>query len=181
MKPLWWKLWRLVCSERQKRQFKSRINHVSLTPQGEVHKQAGPTFSRGGHRYDPRQLLQREAAFLKRLDGRHAPRLLVSGENWIEMEHCGEELSVENLPNDWHSQVAEIVAVLDQAGIVHRDIKHGNLLVKNGHLYLIDFGWAIWTNETPYMSPRELCEDVPPEYIYDNRAALEWLLSSYIK
>lgn len=97
------------------------------------------------------------------------------------MEHCGAELSADNLPADWREQLTEIAAVLAETGIVHRDIKPGNLLVKDDRLYLIDFGWAIWADEAPYPNPRELCEDVPREHIYDNRAALDWLLSTYIK
>jgi serine/threonine protein kinase len=97
------------------------------------------------------------------------------------MEHCGSELSADNLPAEWREQLAEITAVLAETGIVHRDIKPGNLLVKDDRLYLIDFGWAIWADEAPYPNPRELCEDVPRELIYDNQVALDWLLSSYFK
>jgi serine/threonine protein kinase len=181
MKMLWWKLRRFLGTASHRVALKSRINRVSLTPQGTVRKQAGPTFIRGGHQFDPRWLLLREAAFLVRLDGRCAPRLLASGDDWIEMEHCGSELSADNLPAEWREQLAEITAVLAETGIVHRDIKPGNLLVKDDRLYLIDFGWAIWADEAPYPNPRELCEDVPRELIYDNQVALDWLLSSYFK
>lgn len=157
----------------------SRINRLTLTSQGTIRKQAGPVFGRGDREYDPRLLIQREVAFLARLDGRHTPRLIASEDDWLEMEHCGAELSAGNLPADWREQIAAMSAVLAEAGIVHRDIKPGNVLVKDGHLYLIDFGWAIWANEEPYLSPRELCADVPREHIYNNRIALEWLLSSY--
>lgn len=181
MKSLWCKLRRILCIGSQRGTLHSRINQLILTPQGSVRKQAGPIFFRAEHRYDPRLLLQREAEFLRCLDGRHAPRLLTFGEGWIELEHCGAELSTDNLPKDWHEQAVEIATVLAEAGILHRDIKSGNVLVKDGQLYLIDFGWAVWVDETPYLSPRELCEEVPREHIYNNQVALEWLLSSYLK
>lgn len=181
MKMLWRRLRRFLGTESHRGELQSRINRLSLTHQGTVLKQAGPTFIRGKHQFDPKWLLQREAAFLMRLDGRHAPRLLASGDDWIEMEHCGTELSADNLPADWRAQSAEIAAFLAEAGIIHRDIKPGNILVKDDLFYLIDFGWAIWADEVPYLTPREFCKDVPREYIYDNRAALDWLLSSYIK
>jgi len=181
MRRLWEGLMRRFGKAPARGPLESRINSLSLTPQGHVRKQAGPSFTRGVHRYEPHLLLQREVEFLRRLDGRCAPRLLAEGDGWFEMAHCGVELSCDNLPSDWREQASDIVAALAQACIVHRDIKPGNVLVDAGRLYLIDFGWAIWADEAPYLSPREFCEDVPREHIYDNRAALEWLLKSYAK
>lgn len=181
MKHLFQKLGHLIGGSYVRGQMGSRINLVSLTPEGNVRKQAGSVFMRGKHRYDPRLLLRREVEFLKCLGGRRAPRLLAEGEDWFEMENCGAELSTDNVPADWRKQIADIATALDAAGIVHRDIKPGNVLVMNSHIYLIDFGWAIWVDETPYLSPRELCMNVPREHIYDNRAALEWVVSLYAK
>ena len=162
-----------------RREMTSRINAVSLMPDGSVRKQAGEVFSRGEHRFDPVILLRREAGFLRLLDGRRSPRLLEEGDDWFRMTHCGSELSTSNVPEDWRQQVVEIAAILDEAGIVHRDIKDGNVLVLDGRLQVIDFGWAISTGEEPYVCPRELCPDIPHKHIYDNRTALEWVVSSY--
>lgn len=179
MKGLFDRLGLLFNRKTVRGQMASRINRVSILPDGRVRKQAGPAFRRGDHAYDPRLLLRREADFLKSLAGRRAPRILAEGEDWFDMENCGAELSKDNLPEGWQAQIEDIAAALDASGIVHRDIKPGNLLVRSGQLFLIDFGWAIKVGETPYVSPRELSKDVPRDHIYDNRKALRWLVSLY--
>lgn len=174
-------LWlrRLIGAKESRREMTSRINTVSLLPNGNVRKQAGDAFTRGEYHYDPVILLRREASFLRLLDGRRFPVLLEEGDDWFSMTYCGNELSKSNLPEDWRQQVEEIAAILDEAKIVHRDIKPGNVTVLDGRLQLIDFGWAIRAGELPYVCPRELCPDVPRKHIYDNRAALEWVVSTY--
>jgi serine/threonine protein kinase len=167
----------------RRKPLQSRINKISITPEGLVLKKAGDVFFRHGHRYDPYFLLKREAIFLKKMNGVHVPRLLEVGDRWLVMEHCGDELSANNLPINWRDQIDSIVSALDEAQIVHRDIKQGNLLVRDGKLFLIDFGWAIWKEEEPYLSPRELYRDflgrhcIPHNQIYDNRSALLWVVS----
>jgi serine/threonine protein kinase len=176
-------IWRFLLGLREKlvkrKPFQSRINKVSLTPSNTVVKKAGRVFRRHFIRYDPIILLRREAMFLEKLEGHHAPRLISIGQDWIEMSYCGMELTSTNLPSDWRSQIKRIVAVLSEKKIIHRDIKPGNILVNEGKIYLIDFGWAIYENEIPYTMPREKIKSVSREKIYDNKAALIWACSLY--
>lgn len=170
-----------IGAKANRREMTSRINIVSLTLEGNVRKQAGSKFTRGQYQYDPVLLLHREASFLKRLDSKYFPRLLDEKDDWITISHCGSELSSENIPKDWRQQIEQISVALEAANIVHRDIKPGNVTVLEGQLQLIDFGWAISGDEEPYVCPRELCQEVPRNRIYDNRAALEWVVSSYAR
>tara|TARA_Y100001968_G_scaffold268912_1_gene259505 strand:+ start:2521 stop:3099 length:579 start_codon:yes stop_codon:yes gene_type:complete len=155
----------------------SRINNVFLNTNGNVIKKAGNIFTRGQYVYSPIDLLNREVLFLKKLNGVNAPLLINRGKDWIEMENCGEILTRKNLPLDWRKQISSITNNLSNLGIIHRDIKEGNVLVKNNKIYLIDFGWAVFVDEKYYISPRELTKELKVN-IYDNYQALHNLVNS---
>ena len=94
-------------------------------------------------------LLEREARWLDRLgpSGR-TPRLLARAPDTLTTEYLGEPLRQHNLPGDWRAQAQDILACLANAGCSHNDIKCDNLLVRDGRMALIDFGWS-----TPIGSP----------------------------
>jgi tRNA A-37 threonylcarbamoyl transferase component Bud32 len=84
-----------------------------------------------------------EVGALRKLEGiLYFPQLIEEMENSIIMTHCGEKLTYKNMPHDYKWQVEEIVRILRIANVVHRDIRPDNLMVRDGLIQLIDFGWA---------------------------------------
>lgn len=107
-------------------------------------------------------LAAREGRLLASLaDDPHFPECLgvTRGDGWsaIEVERVeGEplEVSMRELdgPAAFRSLFLDALAILEaleERKIVHRDIRPENLVVRDGHLVLLDFGWAT--------SPIELC------------------------
>jgi len=108
------------------------------------------------NRFKQFDLTANESKILKGLSGRHFPRILETGEDYIEVDDCGETLKLGNLPDDWRVQMLEILGELEEANILHRDIRLDNLMVKDGVIKLIDFGWAKLKDEEEVMAPPDL-------------------------
>lgn len=114
------------------------------------------------HRGDLRWQKQREIDFLKRLEGLpHFPQLIGVDEAGVYLSDCGRQIPQsdirdrEILLGDIKGQVEVILYHLEEAGIKHRDITYNNVLWKESErtLYLIDFGWSIWSTETDTPEP----------------------------
>lgn len=95
-------------------------------------------------RPDKFETLRREVSWLRRLaHSTCIPTLLETESDLIVTQYCGEPLRPHNLPEDWRMQVANILLDLFEAGCAHNDIKCDNLVVLDGRIHLIDFGWAL--------------------------------------
>lgn len=93
-------------------------------------------------------LVVNEHRILSAIDNIHFPKVFsLDVENReIEIEDCGVPI-LDNLPIDWKDQMAEIIRALSKHKVIHRDIKLDNLMVKDGIVKLIDFGWAKYLDE----------------------------------
>lgn len=60
----------------------------------------------------------------------------------ISMNYCGEILNYNNAPKDVYKQLYNINIILLKHNCMYNDWKHGNVLVKDGKLFIIDFGWC---------------------------------------
>lgn len=102
----------------------------------------GQSVTKEQYRFKNRDLLSNESRILQKLNSRHFPSLVSEKDGEIEIEHCGEPLTDENMPEDWRDQLIQIVRDLKDSKVVHRDIRIENLMLKEGIIKLIDFGWA---------------------------------------
>jgi SAM-dependent methyltransferase len=106
--------------------------------------------------FEPQRLWakQVEERCLRRLAGMpHFPELLEVGDRWLKMEWTGHRARrVSQL-----DQLPDIIRLLADAGIMHRDICPENLTYRDGRLFLVDFGWAILDgNQPPAEAPQGL-------------------------
>ena len=60
----------------------------------------------------------------------------------IYMEYVGERINKNNAPENWEEQLQKILDDLRSEEIQHNDIKPTEVLVKDGKIHVIDFGWA---------------------------------------
>jgi serine/threonine protein kinase len=113
-------------------------------------------------------LAEREASFLRQLTSDYFPRVLSAscrnGYSVLELERVqGTRLSKAAIEiaarletfYDFIVHALNILEELSQKGIVHRDIRSENILVRNGKPVLIDFGWSI-SDETSCLTPNGL-------------------------
>lgn len=105
-----------------------------------VEKKDGRIFKRQTG-YSSYPLIENEWAILSSAHSPHFPKVFSARDGVLEMEDCGVPL-LSNIPDDWELQVSNILEDLELNNIIHRDIRLDNLMVKDGVIKLIDFGWA---------------------------------------
>jgi hypothetical protein len=115
-------------------------------------------------------LASREHVLLSRLDGPYFPRSFGTGQGagWTGMPwtSCelelidGTTLSEDALddPVRFTHGLLDALGTLRDAGIVHRDLRADNVLVRDGLPVVIDFGWAVAPG-LPHVTPAGLGDD----------------------
>lgn len=110
-------------------------------------------------------LAEREGHFLSQLESDYFPRVLGSKSEGaysiiilekIQGQRLEEAISdINTTPERLYNFILhclQLLGMLKQKGITHRDIRLDNLMVRNGKPVLIDFGWAI-SADLPYITP----------------------------
>ena len=99
-------------------------------------------------RYDEHDLFKREMYMLKFLQDKvdWSPKLISYDEERkiIQMSYCGESFNFETCTDrNILKQIRNIIEDMNRLKFKHNDIKNNQeLLLKDGKVYLCDFGWA---------------------------------------
>jgi len=88
-------------------------------------------------------LMGREVFWLKHLEKfDRTPQIIEVTDDSIVMTYVGERISKESVPDDWKTQVLYISEGLKKYKCSHNDIKPEDIQVKDGIIYIVDFGWS---------------------------------------
>lgn len=124
------------------------------------------------------KLEENEKNILSKIKSRHFPSVEESEEG-LKIEDCGSRLKLKNLPEDWRDQLKFIIQELKHFGIIHRDIKPDNLMVKDGFIKLIDFGWARFEKDKEDSPPSCLGYPYKPSYGFDDNFSMKKIIKEF--
>jgi len=97
-------------------------------------------------------------ALLKLQNESHFPTILCADDEstTIYMTYCGNTINKTDIPINWKKQMREILSTLQKYKIYNNDAFLQNFLIKDGIIFLIDFGWASFDKEDfPYINITE--------------------------
>jgi hypothetical protein len=125
-------------------------------------------------------LIDNEERILSQVYSHHFPKMISRNGEELTIEDCGEPLTEENLPKNWKEQLVQILMDLKTFKLQHRDIKPDNLMIKNGEIKLIDFGWAIEEGKEEDIKP-PACLGYPyrPSWGYDDNFSMRQIIKQF--
>ncbi len=93
-------------------------------------------------------LVEREAYWLRKLhaESDRFPEVLRFKGGMIQTTYMGDRIEggiVANVPSDWRVQMRALLDAMIYVGVRHNDIKPHDILVMDGRMSLVDFGWAL--------------------------------------
>ncbi len=91
-------------------------------------------------------------------------------EKTITMEYVGEPITKHNAPKDWKQQLEQILEILDKDNIEHNDIKNTEILIRDGVVHLIDYGWM--SKDSDWSCKNMLSGKAKPSEIFPDQTAI---------
>lgn len=89
---------------------------------------------------------EREIHVLKLLNHHNfdwCPKFIQSNDDLsFIMSYCGERMNKKNKPKNYKEQMQKILNDMKSINLKHNDIKSAEVLVHEGNIYIVDFGWA---------------------------------------
>jgi tRNA A-37 threonylcarbamoyl transferase component Bud32 len=91
-----------------------------------------------------KELLDREVYWLEKLDKYNiTPKLIKKTDISITMSYCGENATMQDFKRqDIQLQLIKILKILFENHCFYNDFKLNNFTIKDGKLFIIDFGWC---------------------------------------
>jgi hypothetical protein len=143
---------------------------IEKTDEGIIKKQVS---------YKDYNLLENESRILKECNSCHFPKIIKAKKDKIIIEDCGQPLIIDNLPLDWKEQLIQIILELKAHNIQHRDIRPDNLMIKDGIIKLIDFGWSRFYDDVPDEPPSCLGYPYKPSYGFDDSFSMRKIIKQF--
>lgn len=143
-----------------------------------VSKDNGKVYKKqtGFTNYD---LIANENRMLSAISSIHFPKVYKDADDMVVMEDCGDMITIDNLPDNWKIQLVEIIRELKTWNVQHRDIKPENLMIKDGVIKLIDFGWARFYDDEPDDPPSCLGYPFKPHTGWDDNFSMRKVLKMF--
>jgi len=133
--------------------------------------------------YSDYSLIENECRILSKCSSRHFPQVKFNHQDCkmehLEIEDCGEMVTAQKLPPDWRKQLVEIIQDLRAHAVEHRDITPNNLMVKDGVIKLIDFGWARLKDDPPDRPPMCLGEPYKASWGWDDNFSMKKVIKEF--
>ena len=107
------------------------------------------------------------------------PPIIYADSDIIISVYCGEPIAKGTVPADWRPQMNQILDDMKSRGVKHNDIKAPEVLVKDGKIYLCDFGWAS-VNEDFSVGVESICAKEKPHGIFIDKDAFRDVLKRLV-